>query len=51
MSSLFDFVGSIAGPALSFFGQRSQASAARDAAEAQAQAARDNARAATPPGS
>ena len=47
MSSIFDVVGSIAGPALSFFGQRSQASAARDAAEAQAQAARDNARAAT----
>tara|TARA_R100000995_G_C3484116_1_gene126024 strand:+ start:1734 stop:2510 length:777 start_codon:yes stop_codon:yes gene_type:complete len=43
MSSLFDIVG----PALSFFGQREQASAAREAAEANAQAAVDRARAAT----
>ena len=46
MVSLFD-VGDAIGAGLSFFGQREQAKAARQAAQAQADAARDAARAAT----
>ena len=48
MSSLFDIdVGDVIGAGLSFFGQREQAKAARQAAQTQADAARQAAAAAT----